>query len=860
MKRKWIFAAIAVIVLGSMFFGRPFAEEIVVPPAVETVMSSDGMVPDAYAWHGDLEVKRNCLPSGNTQYKVIADSQWKPFNVEWEGDPPEGELPPGGSASGKAIFTWPDAPGEKDKKCWSVNAKECPIPTNTPIPPSPTPVSPTETPVPSPTPEPPTATPIPPSPTAEDTPVPTATDTPRPTPTDTLVPPSPTLTATETHTPITPTPTATATETATPTATAIPTATATTSPRETATATTEPHKWRWDSHFGCDFFKVSSLNDSDSPVKAEAWIWDGAGKELLYYWEIVQPADDAWFNAQKDTPLGYTGHVTARIVLSNPETGRKIAHKDFATEEPLNCESICINDGLNGFLNYTDNHLSGLPVTGEVWNPSGNACADTAYLYVFGSMHLEPEGPGWLESQEHVTSFVIDVPEGNDHVGIKKSFDRSEYCWYQVDLVPVAEVRIPPYYSGEDMIEYVFVKGTNPLCEPPPKKEVEVAEVAECPIEPVLREIWDLETRQWEIYWWEYDSENNSLRFNKNLTQEFDEYFRNPTVRRDNCAWAAEVWGPDGHHEIRVYDFGMNLISIIRDPEEEYGEPEFVLNSENNLVIVRESDHQLFIADYRAGKLTPLGVEGRYPHSIPGESFIVAYTSIRGKLAYVTSEGEVLPAPDVRCDRPEWKPDGSEVYCRVDFDLMVYSYPEGELREVYEGFFGVALDPDNSGRAVLSGPEMLFIEDINATTLSLEELNDMSGWGSDWGDQQITPDLSAFEATVEALRVEVDTGEEEEFAVEAKAFLPENGMGISFPKDPAEPTRILSNVNFFISIGWGENMRILDPEETEEGLFLLEFDDTSGGNFVLWDSMGFRFRSDGNEVLKFWGMPEALTP
>lgn len=237
-----------------------------------------------------------------------------------------------------------------------------------------------------------------------------------------------------------------------------------------------PPEWQWDYHFDCNYFKVSSLNNSDSPVKAEAWIWDGVGNQILYYGEIVQPAADAWFNAIKDTPLNYTGHVTGRIVLSNPRTGYEITRQDFATEKPLMCEPACVNDGLLGFLNYDGNHPSGLPVTGEVWNPSENACEDVAYMHVFGSMHLDPEGPSWLEEQDYVTSLTIPVPEGNQHVSISETFDNSEYCWYQVDLTPTSEVRVPPYYSGGDMIDYVFVQGKP--C-PPPTGSVSVDKIDE---------------------------------------------------------------------------------------------------------------------------------------------------------------------------------------------------------------------------------------------------------------------------------------------------------------------------------------------------------------------------------------------
>jgi hypothetical protein len=291
-----------------------------------------------------------------------------------------------------------------------------------------------------------------------------------PPPTGTPTTPPPTATST-------PTATATATATATPTATATATATATQpppSPTPTGTPPPPEPQPEWDYTFDCSVLKVSVLiNETfQEQVKVDGWIF-ADGETILHWAEVVNPAPDAWFNAGMDTPANFSGEVSGRIEVSNIDSGNIIVSHDFGPEE-LVCEAPpteCIVDGLLGQLYYTGNHLSGLPVEGWVSNPAENSCEDVAYLHVFGSMHLEPEGPGWLESQEWVTTFTYAVPEGNQHVAISEMFDNSEYCWYQVDLVPVEEVRIPPYYSGADMIDYVFVKGTNPDCEPTPTLE-----------------------------------------------------------------------------------------------------------------------------------------------------------------------------------------------------------------------------------------------------------------------------------------------------------------------------------------------------------------------------------------------------
>ncbi len=259
-----------------------------------------------------------------------------------------------------------------------------------------------------------------------------------------------------------------------PTPTEVPTLepTPTTVPTEepTPTEVSEPQPV-WDSVLNCDILKVSVLiNETfQEPVKVDGWIF-ADGEELLYWSEVVTPSPSSWFNTGMDTPANFVGEVTGRIVVS--QNGSVIANHDFGPAS-LNCSvpNECVIDGLGGFLNYSGNHLSNLPVTGEVYNPSADSCADTAYIHVFGSMQSVPEGPGWLESQVHVASFAIDVPEGNQHVSISQNFDQSGYCWYQVDLVPVADVRVPPYYSGGDMIDYVFIEG-NCNGEPTPTQPV----------------------------------------------------------------------------------------------------------------------------------------------------------------------------------------------------------------------------------------------------------------------------------------------------------------------------------------------------------------------------------------------------
>lgn len=119
----------------------------------------------------------------------------------------------------------------------------------------------------------------------------------------------------------------------------------------------------------------------------------------------------------------------------------------------------CIVTDLKGRLTYTGNHFGGNPVTGFVTNLSNDPqCQDKLFLLAFGS-DLEPESNGWLESQHFVKKWTINVPPGTVDKSFSQNIDTSKYCWYQVDLLRTSEVRVPPYYSGNDMIDYVFVEG-----------------------------------------------------------------------------------------------------------------------------------------------------------------------------------------------------------------------------------------------------------------------------------------------------------------------------------------------------------------------------------------------------------------
>lgn len=299
-------------------------------------------------------------------------------------------------------------------------------------------------------------------------PEPTATAT--ATPTD--VPPTPTATATQ------PPPTATATATATPTATITPTLTATITPTPIPACTVQ----NFELHA-----EVEIVDDDTAAVLAWAtWELGPDSVEIDFWgqgtrtynrndqpirWEVDRQSED------------YTLTLRSTVVengedCASDEATVTIPAKPEGTPTPTVTPSVtpsptpttpppCVITDLKGRLFYQGNHMSGNPVEGEVTNLSDDpACQSVLYLIAFGS-DLEPESDGWLESQQFVGSWTISVPPGTEDEPISQRIPTDQYCWYQVDLLRTSEVREPPYYSGTDMVDYVFVEGTAPHCAPP---------------------------------------------------------------------------------------------------------------------------------------------------------------------------------------------------------------------------------------------------------------------------------------------------------------------------------------------------------------------------------------------------------
>ena len=415
----------------------------------------------------------------------------------------------------------------------------------------------------------------------------------------------------------------------------------------------------------------------------------------------------------------------------------------------------------------------------------------------------------------------------------------------------------------------------TPTLSPTPKPTQNVARkrlvvkippvIKACNLEPIVREFWNNKVvpGQWDINLYEYSEPEDFLTFVKNLTEGelFQDKFRNPTIRKDNCVWAVEVTLVDKRSEIRIYDFGMNLLATISDGTESYLTPEFVAVNGDPIVLVQKSDSQLIVTDQDRSVWKPLGVFGKNPHSLPkANGFLIAYTDKNGKIAYTTDTGEVFPSAGFACGNPEWKPDGTATYCRNGIDLFVYSYPTGELVEIYKGSFTVSLDPDNSGRAIITGKELLLTHNITKSPLKTTKLDTTLGYGSDWGDKQVLPNLTVFESYLENLPAE--TASRITASVVKKITppcpLPEKGMCIIWHS--ATDVEIWANKGFNIQVGYATDYH--KSQDMGSGYYTLTFDDTSNGNFILWgDEIGVRFREGGNQVVKYYnGLPDLPQP
>jgi hypothetical protein len=123
-----------------------------------------------------------------------------------------------------------------------------------------------------------------------------------------------------------------------------------------------------------------------------------------------------------------------------------------ATIEP------CIATDVKGRLDFVpgSNHLLTDPITFFGDNIATNpACPDNLFVQFYGSTQ-QPESPGWLENQTHIATQEITIPEGATNFKIQIVQPSTQFCIEQVEVLRTSEVRIPPRFSGVEMVDYGF--------------------------------------------------------------------------------------------------------------------------------------------------------------------------------------------------------------------------------------------------------------------------------------------------------------------------------------------------------------------------------------------------------------------
>lgn len=165
--------------------------------------------------------------------------------------------------------------------------------------------------------------------------------------------------------------------------------------------------------------------------------------------------------------------------------GRTIGHEDASI-------NAVIPTDLKGKFLYTGDHISGDPAVGLFENvQQDNADPNDIWIRTQGS-NQPPNSPGWLESQTIVdnsqiyiwneqgqrvlnpTDEQVAIPDDRQDPNffrVEVDVPNEDYCWYQVEAVRTSEDRNPPYYSGDDMIDSVFIPDPdrNPeTCQPNP--------------------------------------------------------------------------------------------------------------------------------------------------------------------------------------------------------------------------------------------------------------------------------------------------------------------------------------------------------------------------------------------------------
>lgn len=156
------------------------------------------------------------------------------------------------------------------------------------------------------------------------------------------------------------------------------------------------------------------------------------------------------------TDVKGTGEHDERNITTDPSNWR------LENVQPLERQS-CLDD-LWGRAYFSDQNPfttgwleSQRPVVAQitVYNSDGEVIKRTSTAE--GLVTVPDEGADTTTTGENVVTAIIDLPDGDD------------WCWAQEEFVRTSELRNPPYYNGDDMVDYSLI--------PNPKRNPDTCEL-----------------------------------------------------------------------------------------------------------------------------------------------------------------------------------------------------------------------------------------------------------------------------------------------------------------------------------------------------------------------------------------------
>jgi hypothetical protein len=307
---------------------------------------------------------------------------------------------------------------------------------------------------------------------------------------------------------------------------------------------------------------------------------------------------------------------------------------------------------------------------------------------------------------------------------------------------PTASNTSKPPAQPEQKVEVVFEPSATPSSTPLPTAQY-------CYPSAFLKE--NRVDGHWQIELWD-DNTWELVR----IYRDDKRHLRNPTVSADRCKWGADSLDVDtGEWTARFYDFDFNFLSeVVEVKNPEFAEGDYVF-------VTRQQELGIVRTDRMGNGLKsakPWGY-GTYSHVLYDNRralFVVAYTDQSGHLSFAWNQGSLNT--NFVCNRPEWSPDGSAVYCSNGEGLQAFTFGLTTANAgIVRPFVAVAIDSSNSGQAAfmsINSTEVGFLNPV-ATSRSVTILYQVVdkpafGFGSDWEAGRVVPDLSDFWTWVEA--------------------------------------------------------------------------------------------------------------